>query len=188
MQEEIYYQSLQTNQLQLSLKGRLSHYSIVLFLLFVSALMPITHLVKYIQGEGSSFENGEIWIVIVPLTLCILFYWLQKSRLKFNIVNAKLTHTELINLIETVSKKLEWHKVSATYKAFIAKTQPSFFSGSWGEQVTILFDKDRVLINSICDLDSRPSLVSFGRNRENVTTVKANLHSASHNDTCDTNN
>jgi hypothetical protein len=178
MNEEIYHKSLQTNELQLSHGNKLSHYGIVVFSLFVSSLSPIIHLIKYIQGEGSSFISGEIWIIIIPFILCILFYWLQKSRLKFEIVDTRLTHAALISLIEVVSEKLEWQKVSSSSEAFIAKTNPSFFSGSWGEQITILFDKDRILINSICDLDKRSSLVSFGRNKRNVNTLKESIEQA----------
>jgi len=178
MEEDLYLKSLQTNELQLSLWNKISHYGIVLFLLFVSATLPIIHLVKYFQGDGPSFMSGEIWIIIIPFILSLLFYWLQKSRLKFEIVDTRLTHAELINLINTAGKKLEWSMVTSSEKAFIAKTNPSFFSGSWGEQITILFDKHRVLINSICDLDKRSSVVSFGRNRKNVDTLKESIEKA----------
>ena len=53
----------------------------------------------------------------------------------------------------------------------MAKTHPSFSSGSWGEQITILFDNRTILVNSICDLDKKNSVVSMGRNKQNENTL-----------------
>ncbi len=63
-------------------------------------------------------------------------------------------------------------------KIIIAKTHPSIFSGSWGEQITILFDDDRILINSICDPDKKSSVVSMGRNKKNVSKLLEEINQA----------
>lgn len=60
------------------------------------------------------------------------------------------------------------------------KSNPRLWSGSWGEQITILFYKNRVLVNSICDLEKQNSVASYGRNKENMAKLieeikKANL-------------
>ena len=50
-----------------------------------------------------------------------------------------------------------------------ALTYPPFWKGSWGELVTLRFESDRVLINSICDPHRHPSVASWGQNRKNVS-------------------
>lgn len=67
---------------------------------------------------------------------------------------------------------------SATNDAFIANTNPGFFSGSWGEQITVLFYQDSVFVNSICDPNKRSSVISWGRNSENEDTLIDKINEA----------
>ena len=60
-----------------------------------------------------------------------------------------------------------------TEEAFIAKSGFSF--RSWGEQITIIWEKDKILFNSICDPDRSPSIASFGMNRKNRKTFESFL-------------
>ena len=91
-----------------------------------------------------------------------------------------MTREELDPIFEKVAKELEWTLYVNNKKMIIAKTHPSFFSGSWGEQITILFDKNRVLVNSICDLEKRSSVVSMGRNKKNMNRLIDEITKASH--------
>ena len=63
--------------------------------------------------------------------------------------------------------------------AIMAKTRPGFLSGSWGEQITILFDGNTILVNSICDLDMRGSVVPMGRNKKNMNRLIEEIKKAS---------
>jgi hypothetical protein len=76
---------------------------------------------------------------------------------------------ELLNKIEN---KEDWHVIHKTEKAIIIKTTPKWTSGSWGEQITILRDGKRTLVNSICDPDKRASVFSAGRNSSNIEGIK----------------
>ncbi|MDB5030399.1 hypothetical protein [Mucilaginibacter sp.] len=171
MTEEQYNKSINTQELQLTVSKKLSHFSIVLFCLFVCIILPVIHAIKYFQGDQSPFMSGEILIIIIPAIIGLLFYWLQKSRLKFKIITTSLTRANLIDIINLVGKQLEWSISHPSHNEVLARTNPSFFSGSWGEQVTVLFYGDEVLINSVCDLNKQTSVVSFGRNRKNVETL-----------------
>jgi hypothetical protein len=90
-----------------------------------------------------------------------------------------LTREELDSVVEKVANELKWIPYVMDKKVIIAKTHPSFFSGSWGEQITILFDKNRVLVNSICDPDKRSSVVSMGRNKQNMSRLIEEIKKAS---------
>ena len=68
--------------------------------------------------------------------------------------------------------RVEGWTLHATGNNFIvAKARPSLFMFSWGEQVTVLFDNGRVLVNSICDPDKKSSVTSFGRNKRHVRAI-----------------
>lgn len=168
--EQLIY-SLETKELKLSFWDKLTHYGIVLFLFFIPSVFIFLRLKDYFNGTPKAFKNAELWFMIIPTLLGLLFYKFQKKRLKFKSIKTELTREELDPIIEQVANELKWTPYIVNKKMIIAKTYPSFMSGSWGEQITILFDKDSVLVNSICDPDKRSSVVSMGRNTQNEKTL-----------------
>lgn len=66
----------------------------------------------------------------------------------------------------------EWSYEHAGDDCFVGYTSPSFFSGSWGEQIFVVFDKGQVWINSICDLNQRAFITSFGWTKKNIRLLK----------------
>jgi len=165
--EQIKY-SIETGRIKLKKWDKFSHYGIVAFLYYIPTLFLIIHLIDYFQGTPRPFREGEIWFMIIPSILGLLFYRIQKNRLKFKSIDTMLTRKEIDVVIDNVANKLEWKIFMMNKKVLIAYTNPSFFTGSWGEQITILFDKNRILVNSICDPKKRSSVVSMGRNKQNI--------------------
>ena len=179
--EQIKY-SIETGKMKLGNWDKLTHYGIVGFMFIIPTMFIFFHLKAYFQGASKPFQAGEIWIMIIPSILGLLFYWLQKNRLKFKSIDTKLTRFELDPVIEKVANELEWIVYVKNKKLVIAKTQPSFFSGSWGEQITILFDENRILVNSICDPSKRSSVVSMGRNNKNMNRLIEEIIKVNHQD------
>lgn len=177
--EQIKY-SIETSEMKLGNWHKFTHYGIVGFLFIIPAMLITFHLKDHFQGTSRPFREGEIWFMIIPSILGLLFYRLQKNRLKFKSIDTKLTREELDPIIEKVANELEWITFVKNKKIVISKTFPSFFSGSWGEQITILFDKNRILVNSICDPDKRISIVSMGRNKKNMNRLIEEIKKASH--------
>ncbi len=171
--------SLQTNKLQLKFWDKVSHFGIVGFLLFIPLLFLFFHLKDFLNGTPKQIRQGKISFIVVPTLLAILFYKLQSDRLKFREVFTSLSRQQLTEIIEKVGDKLKWYPEEISENLIVAKTHPSFFSGSWGEQITILFDTNRVLVNSICDPDKKISVVSMGRNKKNVNTLISAIETAS---------
>lgn len=176
--EQIKY-SLHTGELKISNRDKFSHYGIVGFLFIIPTTFLFLFTKDYFQGTAKSIKEGEIWFIIIPSILAFLFYKIQKKRLKLISIETNLTRGELDIMIENVAKKLEWHPYFIDERVFIAKTFPSFLSGSWGEQITILFDKNRILINSICDPDKNSSMISMGRNKKNINNLILEIKKAS---------
>jgi len=181
MKRDIYDKSIKTHELQLvGFWPSLSHFGLVGFLMFMPAMVLFFHLLDYFQNNPTSFQDGELSIIIIPPILAIVVYLIQKRRLRFRIIQTKLNHIQLKKILINVAEELEWEFISSAKEAYVAKTNPSFFSGSWGEQITILFYQDYVFVNSICDPKKRPSVVSWGRNRKNEETLISHIKQEDH--------
>ena len=178
MTQEQYEKSIQTGYLQLTNWQKFNHFSIVGFLLFIPLGYLSITLYERVNGNGSNFNSDELYIIFIPVILATLFYFLQKSRLKFKVLISELKREQIIDYLEQLCKEWNWTIKTNNHSEFLAKTNPTFFSGSWGEQVTILFIDNKILLNSICDLDKRSSLVSMGHNRENVQAVTDLINNA----------
>ncbi len=169
MTQEEYNKSIETGELQLNCKDWLTHFGVVGFLFFMPLMLLSIHLFKFFEGNPFSFRDGEFYILIVPIIIGFLFFILQRSRLKFKVLTVRLSQKELTAYIEQLCKEWDWKPYFHNKNIFIAKTKMG--GGSWGELVTILFNGNEVWINSICDPDKHGSIVSMGRNRENVKAV-----------------
>lgn len=168
MKRDLIKKSIETGELQLTFSQKEGHFGIVFYLLII----PAFFLFFYIKDTNSSnFDERKVEIPIIALVSCgisLLLYRHQKQMLKFVTVATQLDRAELNKIIETTSDQLKWKPQFMDDQVFIAKTFPGIWSGSWGEQITILFDHDKILINSICDPDNRGSLFSIGRNKKNI--------------------
>lgn len=176
--EKVKY-GLENRELKLSFWEKVQHYGIVGFCFIMPVTFAFKHLKDYFENSPKPIKSGEIWFLIIPTLLGILFFYLQKSRLKFKEVNTNLNKSQLKKIINKVAEELEWHIYVSNSKVIIAKTHPGFLSGSWGEQITILFDYKKILVNSVCDLDEKSSIVSMGRNRQNENKLIEEIKKAS---------
>jgi len=168
MTEEEIENSIETNKLNLSTWGKITHYGIVIGLLCIPTAFLIFHIFELMNGTQKPIKEGEINAAIIATTLGLFSFIIQRKRLKFKSIETDLPRKELIEIIKTVSKDLEWMPYIKDQNLIVFKTHPSLLFGSWGEQITIIFDKNRVLVNSICDPDQRTSVTSMGRNSKNI--------------------
>ena len=167
MTEEDIIHSIEKNEVKLTFWGKIIHYGIVGYLMFIIAMIVFLQLANMGNGPEKPINEGEIWVFIVLLPVLFFIYKLQRKRLKFKSVETNLKRKEINNIIREVALELKWTLDSVDENYIVAKTHPGFFSGSWGEQITIIFDRNKVLVNSICDPDKRSSVTSMGRNRRN---------------------
>jgi hypothetical protein len=181
MTKEIYHKSIETGEFQLvGFWVNFTHFGLVIYLLFMPLMVLFFHLIDFFQNNPNFFQEGEIWIIVIPPILAALFYWLQKRRLKFCVVKTVLNQVQLKEILISVSKQLNWILGSGTANVYTATTNPGFFSGSWGEQITVLFYEDSVFINSICDPNKKSSVVSWGRSNRNEQSLIDAINEAEH--------
>lgn len=148
------------------------HYAIVLFLLIVPVLTTVDVFKYYVTHTYSAarpiedlISTGYIWILPA-----IAFFFIQKRRLNFKTINVPVDKDTFKEAVEQTAKELGWTIEKTTNDTIIAKSRFSW--RSWGEQITIIWCKDKILFNSICDPDNRPSVASFGMNKVNRRTFE----------------
>ena len=163
---------LTDNRLNLTGKEKLTHYKIV----FLSGISSILIIVSYFINESNTNGRRDLLLFGVAMLMVGIFdYFNQKRKLRFEQIKTFLTRGELDEIISKTCMKLDWLKQIETDEIFIAKTEPSYLSGSWGERITIIFGTDELLINSICDPTKSSSITSFGRNRKHVDEIKLEI-------------
>lgn len=169
-----------TERVKLSFWNSINHYLIVLFT-FIPLILSIYNYFKfYLTNSYTGVKTpSEMLVVSIPFTIAgIFFYYIQYKRLKFITLKTNLSQNKIQEIVSETAKQLEWIKITKSVDLTIFKTFPNWSTGSWGEQITIIINDDKVLINSICDPDKTSSIASFGRNKKNVITLLQNINNA----------
>ncbi len=125
MNYKIVKKCIDKNELQLSFRDAVTHYWICFFLLII----PITTIVAKIIGKPN--RVGEVYLIVIPVLLSILFGILQNRRLRFKEIITRLDREALNKIIEDTAKELAW-TIDRNNKSYVkAHTNPHFLSGSW---------------------------------------------------------
>ena len=178
-------QKMKDTQTLVLTKGQLFwHYCILIFFLIPPIMTTIdvfkyyvTHTYRGVRTIGE-MATWNYW----PLLFAIVFYFVQKKRLKFKVINIRVNTDTFIQIAQETAKELEWEILERKSNLLVAKS--GFNWRSWGELITIINDKDRILFNSICDPDNRPSIASWGMNKVNLKTFEQNIRLKAPNTNC----
>ena len=165
-----------SKRLKLSRWQTLDHFFFVILILLIPGFTLFSLFEIYVTDTYDGVRTAEelistAWPWIVP---AVVFYLIQKRRLRFREVKVEYTEQEFQEAIERTAKEYEWQIEFNDNKIFRAY-RPWNWTGSWGEMITIIKDKDRLLLNSICDLNKWSSVASFGWNKRNIDTFLKNL-------------
>ena len=154
-------------RLKLSTIQALTHYGIVLLLLFIVCLSGWSLIEIYITNTYSGVRTADELIrnSFPFLLLAMLFAFIQHRRLRFKEINVTFTAEQFQEAIDRTIKDLEW-RIDCNNKNLFRAYRPWNWSSSWGEMVTIIKDKDCLLVNSICNPDSLSSIASYGWNKK----------------------
>jgi hypothetical protein len=170
-----------TGRIKLSWWDLFTHYLIVPFLLMPLIFVSIEWMKYLITGEYAGVRTfKEMFIFNIPFSiLAIAFYFIQYNRLNFKTIRTSISNDLIQEAINTTASELEWVSFINTKNYKVYKTFPKWYTGSWGEQITVILDNDKVMINSICDPDKSASVVSVGRNRKNMQRLIDKIENAS---------
>jgi hypothetical protein len=172
--------SKEKQELQLSFWQKTTHYGIVIGILIIPITIIILSVKNRLNESENDFPENQLWFIIIPILISILFYLLQKRRLKFKVIDTNLNVIEIKKIITEIEEQRKWIKNKNTENYYTATTYPSFFSGSWGELITIIFAENRIYFNSICNPNEKSSVVSMGRNKKHYLTLLNRINQASH--------
>ena len=163
-------------RLKLTFGQKADHYFIVVFLLIVPVLTIRSLYQMYITDtyDGVRSASELIWTSLPFLILSIAFVYIQTAGLKFQEIKTQYDEDDFMEAIRLTVEQLKWQIERNDNEVFRAY-RPWNWSASWGEMVTILKQRDRLLINSICDPNKKSSVASWGWNKKNIETFKTNL-------------
>ena len=166
---------LKTKRLHLKGKELINHYLPVCLFLTVP-LADIYFLIesklnKEIEVEQRIIDGFNlVWIFLVlAIVTFIIKYW----SLKFKIIESTIDFSNFKRVINVTSKELNWSIITQNDEYIVASANSGFFG--FGERVTIVKFEKFILINSICNPESRPAILSQGGNEKNIQTFTRNI-------------
>jgi hypothetical protein len=171
MTQEIIDKSINTARLQLKFWQRISHYGVGHGFAALPFAMTYVCIKDYIENQ--LIERGIIAAVIIGLVGIIvagIFYYLLFRQLKFTIIRTEHNREDIERAIKKTADELEWIINDRDSKYIIAIQKPSPFFES-AHRITIIFNNDKVLINSI----SVGHVMFSDSNSDNVDKLKNNL-------------
>lgn len=177
MGEDLLEKSKVTGELQLDFGDKLTHFSIVIFSFAFAFFVPLMVLLYQLFDPAGIKNYGVLWFSPIFAAVGLIFYFIQKKRLKLTSIKTNISKGDFDKIIEKISGKYRWQLLTNNSKVVIAKTP--FSGSSWGEQITIIFNGNSLLVNSICDPDKRTSVASYGKNAQNVQLIIKAINSHS---------
>jgi protein-S-isoprenylcysteine O-methyltransferase Ste14 len=177
MKKEWLHTMRQQKRLILGFWSTINHYFIVFFFLFISGLLLYSVFQIYVTENYEGVRPAEeLTIGTFPfLIAAIIFYFIQRRRLRFKEVSINYTDHDFQEAIERTMKEYEW-QITNNSKSFFRAYRYWNWTGSWGEMITIIRLKVKLLLNSICNPNIASSVASFGWNKRNIGTFLKNLN------------
>ena len=175
MTSRLIQKMIETETLVLTKTQLFYHYCIIgLFL-----TPPVMHIIAVFEYYVTHTYDGvrtvgemATWSYL-PLIPAVAFYYIQKRRLKFKVIDIAVDAETFIDAAEETAGELKWQITEKKHNLVVARS--GFTWRSWGELITIVRDNDRILFNSICDPDNITSVASWGMNRLNLETFEQHV-------------
>ena len=166
----------QTKRLKLSRWHTLEHFFVVLFTLFIPGLTLFSLFEIYVTKTYNGVRTAnELILATWPWIIsAVVFYYIQKRQLRFREVKVEYSEQEFQEAIQRTANEYKW-QIELNDKKIFRAYRPWNWTNSWGEMITIIKVKDRLLLNSICDPNEMSSVASFGWNKRNIDTFLKNL-------------
>jgi len=151
------------------------YYAPTWFFLFLPILNIYFLIRDSINNDTVKLERtinglGIVWVFLV---LAILTFIIKYFALRFKSIKADLTNEEYNSVIDKTIEQLNWEPIKRSQTHLVADSHSSLIGT--GERVTIVKNNNEILINSICNPDSRAAIFSFGGNEKNIWTFKRNV-------------
>jgi hypothetical protein len=124
--------------------------------------------------DGVRSSTELIFSSLPFLALSVTFIFIQTNGLKFKEIKIAYSEQEFSEAVDLTVKQLKW-QIELNDNQIFRAYRPWSWTASWGEMITIIKHEDKLLINSICNLNKGSSIASWGWNKKNIETFKTNL-------------
>lgn len=170
--------SISTRRLKLSLWSWIDHFGLPLFFLIGTLLTMFLILGKIIDFQIGKLEIS--WTVLfatlsVLLILTVTFSLFQYKRLQLEIIKFEDPYIKLFFPLTELCKRNKWILKEHNQEHLIINTPANLIS--WGEQITVLFSNDKILVNCIASAGMRSTMFTFGRRKAHIDIIKEYLKS-----------
>lgn len=156
--------------LNLNTERALTHYNFPLLLIGIPIFfVGLNAYEYYLTGKSGFFPL--FWCALSGV-LAFVCYRKQRAKLYFEPVGTCLQIPALQERLMEVARQHNWTVEYMDDDCFVAHTNPSIWSFTWGELVFVVFDGQQVWINSVNNLDRRSTPFSFGAIRKNIRLIK----------------
>jgi len=160
-----------TRSLKLSLERQFGYYYVAI-LLSAFAIVPLYFL---LASKPSKFLTPTMEILIASF-FALLSLWSflrQKRALRFYRIDSQLDTNIKNKIVREILREHHW-TYSVSKRNYLEATGDGFREKidlrTWSHLLTIVVDREGILINSICDPDGLfPQPYSFGKNKQNIT-------------------
>lgn len=142
----------------------IGHYLFVFIFLLPPTICTIYLLLDSFKPYNTQ-NDFSLATAYVSLLSAFYFYIIQSKQLKFKCLPLTIESTIFEQAILDITQKLKWKLHKSKNGLYILKSGIEF--KTWGQLITILWNKDKIFFNSINDPDKKPSITSFGKNRTN---------------------
>jgi hypothetical protein len=165
-------------RIKLELLDGFIHYSLAIYL----GLPVLIFTGYFIFGQLGLFgisSSIDIWIVIIPgiilVPISLLIYFIQREKLRFQLIRTSADIEESKKLIKEIAKEQKWAIRTFKDNTYTIKTNPGFINQSWGQHITVQLVKEGLLVNSIFDTNKGSWLITFGSNQKNIDNIKQTI-------------
>ncbi|MEJ7846481.1 MAG: hypothetical protein WKF92_00100 [Pyrinomonadaceae bacterium] len=183
MKEPEVTESIRTGKLQLDRRAAMSHFGVIGWIVGSMAVAFLMWAIEYFPFTSEEDSVLAIWrfLFFLMVLSSIVVYVFQRSRLRFTKITTPLSREQSVAIIDRLAANHSWKLTVRKKRIRVARTNSVFGSERPGEQITIIWDKENILVNSIRDPKSEWSFRSVGRNKDNVDTIFRAIRNADQN-------
>ena len=166
---------IKKRRLNLSLSEYFLHYSAGIGIFIVPIINAYFLILYFFSGEKEKLERvtEEIEFPFLLLIISVGIFIKKYKSLEFEKYNIKIDNEKFNRVIQLTSEELNWNKVTQNENYYQGLSESNLIG--FGEKVTIVKNKNFILINSIENPNNWWSNFSFGGNRKNKKTFEKNL-------------
>ncbi|HBU77664.1 MAG TPA: hypothetical protein DEF18_06135 [Muricauda sp.] len=166
-----------TRRLKLTAGQKFWHYFLAIGFVAVGLISFYLFLeLKYDENYSRARTGNQILgSVIFWISLALVVFIIKKRRLRFRQIDVSLSENEFKEKMQLIAEKENW-TLSNNNRRFAIFHNGSMWT--WGLKMTILRFENYILANSICDLDSRPTVSILNENERYIKKLERDLKKA----------